>query len=62
MPGTLNTAVSDQFKRDHDHFPWENFAYDGQEDASMESRLQAFMHQAREYSVRKNLNQLKAFV
>jgi len=62
MPGTLNTAVSDQFKRDHDHLPWENFAYDGQEDSSIESRLQAFMHQAREYSVRKDLHNLKMFV
>jgi predicted nucleotide-binding protein (sugar kinase/HSP70/actin superfamily) len=61
MPGTLNTSVSDLFKRDHDHFPWENFAYDGQEETSMESRLQAFMHQAREYCNRKSLNELKIF-
>ena len=62
MPGTLNTSVSDLFKRDHDHLPWENFAYDGQEDSSIESRLQAFMHQAREYSTRKNLHNLDMFV
>ncbi|MFA6128136.1 MAG: acyl-CoA dehydratase activase [Bacteroidales bacterium] len=62
MPGTLNTAVSDLFKRDHDYLPWENFAYDGQEDSSIESRLQAFMHQAKEYSARKNLDKLHIFV
>jgi len=62
MPGTLNTSVSDLFKRDHDHFPWENFAYDGQEDSSMESRLQAFMYQAREYCTRKNLFKLEMFI
>jgi predicted nucleotide-binding protein (sugar kinase/HSP70/actin superfamily) len=62
MPGTLNTSVSDIFKRDHDHLPWENFAWDGQEDASIESRLQAFMHQAKEYCERKNLHQLELFV
>ncbi len=61
MPGTLNTAVSDLFKRDHDYLPWENFAYDGQEDSSLESRLQAFMHQAKEYSIRKNLYKLEFF-
>jgi predicted CoA-substrate-specific enzyme activase len=62
MPGTLNTSVSDLFKRDHDHLPWENLAYDGQEDSSIESRLQAFMHQASEYSQRKHLNQLDMFI
>ncbi len=61
MPGTLNTAVSDIFKRDHDYLPWENFAYDGQEDSSLESRLQAFMHQANEYCVRKDLHKLEFF-
>lgn len=62
MPGTLNTSVSDLFKRDHDHLPWENFAYDGQEDSSLESRLQAFMHQANEYCSHKNLFKLKMFI
>ncbi|MCX6227312.1 MAG: acyl-CoA dehydratase activase [Bacteroidia bacterium] len=61
MPGTLNTSVTDLFKRDHDHIPWENLAYDGQEDSSIESRLQAFMHQAREYCTRKNLNKMEMF-
>jgi predicted CoA-substrate-specific enzyme activase len=61
MPGTLNTSVSDLFKRDHDHLPWENFAYDGQDDSSLDSRLQAFMHQAKEYSIRKNLHKLEFF-
>jgi predicted nucleotide-binding protein (sugar kinase/HSP70/actin superfamily) len=62
MPGTLNTSVSDLFKRDHDHIPWENLAFDGQEDSSIDSRLQAFMHQAKEYAARKNLNKLEMFI
>ena len=61
MPGALNTAVSELFRRDHDHLPWENFAYDGQEDASLESRFQAFMHQAQEYCQRKELHKLEFF-
>lgn len=58
LPGTLNTSVSEVFRRANDQLPWENLAYDGQSDASIENRLQAFMHQAREYSKRKNLHKL----
>jgi len=35
---------------DHDGIPWENIAFDGQEDAGIETRLQAFVHQAREFA------------
>lgn len=58
LPGTLNTSVSEVFRRENDQLPWENLAYDGQSDSSIENRLQAFMHQAREYSKRKNLHKL----
>ena len=50
MPGTIVCAVSNDFKRDHHNIPWLNYAYDGQQDSSNETRLQAFMHQAKEYS------------
>lgn len=50
MPGTLISSVSDLFRKDHNNIPWENIAYDGQEDTNMETRLQAFMHQAHEYA------------
>ena len=50
MPGTIVCAVSNDFKKDHHNIPWLNYAYDGQEDSSIETRLQAFMHQAKEYS------------
>jgi predicted CoA-substrate-specific enzyme activase len=56
MPGTVVSAVSDKFKRDHDNIPYINIAYDGQEDTAIDMRLQAFMHQAREFASRKNLN------
>ncbi|MBT3244716.1 MAG: CoA activase [Bacteroidetes bacterium] len=55
MPGTLNTSITGLFKKDHDNIPWENFSYDGQADASIESRFQAFMHQTKEYARRKEL-------
>ena len=50
MPGTLIASVSPLFRKDHNNIPWENIAYDGQEDAGLETRLQAFMHQAHEYA------------
>jgi hypothetical protein len=37
-------------KKDHNNIPWLNYAYDGQEDGNIETRLQAFMHQAKEFS------------
>jgi predicted CoA-substrate-specific enzyme activase len=57
MPGTLNCSISGLFRKDHKNIPWENFAYDGQVDSSIESRLQAFMHQAKEYAARERHHQ-----
>ena len=50
MPGTLVASVSNEFRKDHNNIPWENIAYDGQEDSSIDSRLQAFMHQCKSYA------------
>ena len=50
MPGTLITSVSGAFRKDHGNIPWVNIAYDGQEDSGIETRLQAFMHQVKEYA------------
>ncbi|MEN8137708.1 MAG: acyl-CoA dehydratase activase [Bacteroidota bacterium] len=56
MPGTVVAAVSHKFKKDNNDIPHVNIAYDGQEDTSIELRLQAFIHQAKEYSVRHGYN------
>ncbi|NOQ25082.1 MAG: CoA activase [Bacteroidales bacterium] len=56
MPGTLIGAVSPKFRTDHNNIPWENIAYDGQDDTAIETRLQAFMHQVKEYA---QLNSIK---
>jgi len=56
MPGTIVSSVSGDFKKDHNNIPWLNFAYDGQEDASIETHLQAFMHQAHEYCSENKYN------
>ncbi len=57
MPGTIICAVSNDFKKDHHNIPWLNYAYDGQEDNSIETRLQAFMHQAKEFSAANGFDQ-----
>ncbi|HLO60899.1 MAG TPA: acyl-CoA dehydratase activase [Bacteroidales bacterium] len=51
MPGTLISAVSDSFRKDHKNIPWINVAYDGQDTVSLETRLQAFVHQVSEFKV-----------
>jgi predicted nucleotide-binding protein (sugar kinase/HSP70/actin superfamily) len=53
MPGTLIQSVSHVFRKNHDNIPWEDIAYDGQDNMGIETRLQAFMHQAKEYSKSK---------
>lgn len=50
MPGTVVASVGGSFKQDHNNIPMVVIAYDGQEDTSIELRLQAFMHQAYQYA------------
>lgn len=50
MPGTLVASVSDSFRRDNNNIPFINIPYDGQDTVSLETRLQAFMFQVREYA------------
>jgi predicted nucleotide-binding protein (sugar kinase/HSP70/actin superfamily) len=57
MPGTLIGSVSPKFRKDHDNIPWENIAYDGQDDTAIETRLQAFMHQVKEYAQLNNIQE-----
>jgi predicted nucleotide-binding protein (sugar kinase/HSP70/actin superfamily) len=49
MPGMVVTAVSKRFREDFHNIPWLNIAYDGQEENTSMTRLEAFMHQARDY-------------
>jgi predicted nucleotide-binding protein (sugar kinase/HSP70/actin superfamily) len=56
LPGTVIAAASPQFCQDHDGIPWINIAYDGQEDSSMETRLQAFIYRAKEFAGRKGFD------
>lgn len=49
MPGMVATAVSRKVREDFDEIPWLNMTYDGQEGVNDITRLEAFMHQARQY-------------
>jgi predicted CoA-substrate-specific enzyme activase len=49
MPGTVVTALSKKLREDFGNFPWLNLAYEGQEDSNEITRLEAFMHQAKEF-------------
>jgi len=61
MPGTLITSISQSFRLDHGNIPWVNVVYDGQEDTGMDTRLQAFMYQAKEYSKRNGLDRPREY-
>ena len=49
LPGTIIASLSDTFRRDHDNMPWIDIAFDGQSDSGIETRLEAFVHQAKAY-------------
>jgi predicted nucleotide-binding protein (sugar kinase/HSP70/actin superfamily) len=50
MPGTLVASVSDSFRKDHNNIPFINIPYDGQDTVSLDTRLQAFVFQVKEYT------------
>jgi predicted nucleotide-binding protein (sugar kinase/HSP70/actin superfamily) len=52
MPGTISTAICGKVRQDYQRIPWLNLIYDGQEDTNINTRLEAFMYQARQYRQR----------
>lgn len=49
MPGTIVGAVMKRYREEHNNIPFLNMAFDGQEETNTQTRLEAFMHQARQY-------------
>jgi len=49
MPGTIVGAVMKRYREEHHNIPFLNMAFDGQEETNTQTRLEAFMHQARQY-------------
>ena len=53
MPGTIVTATSKRIREKY-KVPWLNLAFDGLEQGTTETRLEAFMYQARLYAEQKD--------
>jgi len=49
MPGTISHALLKKMRRDFGNIPFLNMVYDGDEQATTQIRLEAFMYQAHEY-------------
>jgi len=52
MPGTIVTAITKKLKDDYNNIPVLNMAYDGLDEPGRETRLEAFIHQAKQYMER----------
>jgi len=52
MPGTMVTAISQKLREQYG-VPWLNLAFDGLEQGTGETRLEAFMYQSKEYKLKK---------
>ncbi len=57
MPGTIVSALLKKFSEDYDGFPYLSLSYDGHEQANAMTRLEAFVHQARQR--REDINLVK---
>jgi len=53
MPGTISNAIMKRVRQDEDGIPFLNMVYDGLEQATAQTRLEAFVHQARDYMERR---------
>ena len=49
IPGTIVTALMKKFREDHEGMPFLNLVYDGNEQVGEETRLEAFMYQAKQF-------------
>jgi predicted nucleotide-binding protein (sugar kinase/HSP70/actin superfamily) len=49
MPGLVVTGLAEAIRADHAHLPWLDVTYDAQGGTNLQTRLEAFMFQAREF-------------
>ncbi|MBI5345165.1 MAG: CoA activase, partial [Deltaproteobacteria bacterium] len=52
MPGTVVNAVLKRVREDHNNIPYLNMVYEGNEDTNSATRMEAFVHQAKEFMER----------
>lgn len=55
MPGTIVSAMTKKFRKDHEDIPFLNVFYDGTEETNADTRIEAFIHQAKQYTQKKKL-------
>ncbi len=55
MPGSIVQAISKKFREDLNNFPWINLWFDGQESTNLMLRLEAFIHQAKQWQGGSNV-------
>lgn len=53
MPGTIVTAILKKIREDHQNIPILSMAFDGHKQANTLTRLEAFMHQVKQYHEKK---------
>ena len=53
MPGSIVTALLKRVREDHEQMPVVSLAYDGQAEGNTRTRIEAFMHQVKEFHRRK---------
>ncbi len=53
MPGTIVNALLKRCREDLDQIPVITFSYDGQRQSNIDTRLEAFLYQVRQYSEMK---------
>lgn len=49
MPGSVVVCLGPRLRRELDGIPWLDVAFDGQKETNLNTRLEAFMHQASQY-------------
>ncbi|MBI1911020.1 MAG: CoA activase [Deltaproteobacteria bacterium] len=53
MPGTVVNAILKRLREDNSNIPYLNMVYEGAEDSNSMTRMEAFVHQAREFMQRR---------
>jgi len=59
LPGNIATAILKRVRYDYGGIPFLSIAYDGQDDPSLPVRLEAFMHQARQFMLQREAKEEK---
>lgn len=52
MPGSVVACMGPRLRKERDGIPWLDVAFDGQKETNLQTRLEAFMHQAARYHER----------